>query len=131
MLGEIEYRKDNVDCYGKNFDGSNSLSLDKNLKLNHENKSAYLVNKSTNKAFEFTVKVIQTLDDTISSHRTFKVMLAPGEEKWLGCTKYFGDVNFANAIVDTTIPKVVNKVFIQYFCKGQRKLENTMDLDDK
>ncbi len=130
FLGEIEYRNDNIDCYGKKYDDSYLSEFNQDLKIDPDNKSAYLVNKSSNNTYEFTVKVIQTLDDTISNHRTFKIKLAPGDEKWLGCTKYFGDANFANATVDTTISKIDNKVFIQYFCKGQRRIENANDFDD-
>lgn len=162
IKGEIEYRNDNKDCYGYDLDGNVDYAMnpDEYRDKNSESKSAYLINKSLDKPYEFTIKEVETIDDTIINYRTTKIKLSPGDEKWLGCvtsqkgakyykkgindTLYRTDADTLTAdevlrefrfykyknIDDTTRPKKRSIVLRKYSCTGQRLITNPKELGE-
>ena len=153
IKGKIGYRTDRHKCYDYSIDYSSEKG--KYRDKDAETKTAYLVNSSFDKAYEFTIKVIQTTNDTIIDQNTMKIKLSPGDEKWLGCTKYLdgerynqhtvidtfyrGDTKYFSIddivridkriIDDSTSPKKRDIVSIKYSCTGQRLITNSKELE--
>lgn len=59
-----------------------------------DSKKIYLVNTSTSTKYQFTVKSIGTINDTIKSYGTNLFVLEPGDEKYLGCDKWLGEIKY-------------------------------------
>lgn len=57
-----------------------------------DSKKVYLVNISASTKYQFTVKSIETKNDTIKSYDTDIYVLEPGDEKYLGCDKWLGEL---------------------------------------
>jgi len=55
-----------------------------NGKIENRDNSFYLVNTSSDQAFQFTIKATETKDDTVKNYSTSLIELQPGEEKFLG-----------------------------------------------
>jgi len=54
-----------------------------------DSKQVYLVNTSKTQKYEFTVKSIETINDTLTTYSTQIITLAPGDEEYLGCDLYY------------------------------------------
>jgi hypothetical protein len=156
IKGKIDYRNDNNDCYGFNQKIDHAIETDEYRDKDSETKSAYLINESIDKTYEFTIKEVETIDDTIINYHTIKIKLLPGDEKWLGCTKFLnGEKYYTKEIIDTfyredaknysitdivtinkrnvddtTKPKKRSVVEIKYSCTGQRLITDANELDD-
>lgn len=113
IQGKIEYRNDNKTCYGLSPEIDITIPVNEYKEKAPEFKSVYLINASINKSFEFTIKEIQKKGETLFDQNTFKVKLSPGEEKWIGCSKYF----LAN-------DRRKESITLEYNCTGQRLIKN-------
>ena len=129
IKGRIDYRMDNKECYPYEEDEMAIAVVNGEYSLNQRDiktKSAYLVNESIDKAYEFTIKTIETTDDSIVSHTITKIKLSPGDEKRLGCTNY-NDVLMNED--KTKSPKIRHRIVLNYTCTGQRLITNSKELD--
>ena len=73
------------------------------LEESKNSKKAYLVNTSLNNTYEFTIREISTIDDTLVEYQTNKLTLSPGDEELIGGTKYLLGSKYAMSIVPDTI----------------------------
>lgn len=128
--GKIENRVDNGDCY----------YYDQNTYKIPETRSSYLINTSSNKTFEFTIKETETINDTIINYSTFKMKLSPGDERRISCTKFLVNelYSITNESQDTLIiyqnkntvsPEKRITIERKYSCTGQREITNPKELD--
>ncbi len=111
--GKIEYRKDDKTCELRIYE----VVMDSSVTVTEkdiETKSVYIVNESIDKSYEFTIKAVQTTNDTIVIYNTEKILLSPGDEEWIGCTKYYIDDR-------------KTKIATSYSCTGQRLIANKKD----
>jgi len=60
-----------------------SKKLDGKIEVREKNK-VYLVNKSTDKSFLFTVKTTSVINDSVYNYKTQRIELVPGDEAYLG-----------------------------------------------
>jgi hypothetical protein len=52
-------------------------------------KKVFVVNKSKTEKYKFTIKTIETIDDTIKRYSTDQIILEAGDEEDLGCDFYY------------------------------------------
>ena len=127
--GRVDYRQDDKNCYPFEDTDMAIVVIDGEYSINQkdtETKGAYLINESIDKMYEFTIKQVETIDDTIVNHTTIKVKLSPADEKRLGCTNY----NDVIINTDSTIPpRIRHNVLLSYKCTGQRLISNSKELD--
>lgn len=125
IKGKIIYREDNKDSHGCDIGNCSLVRIESNdgfyeaYQKVPNSESAYLVNLSKDKAYEFTVKEIEKNDMGIEKTRILKLKLAPGDEKWVGCTNtVFGKVK------DNVSPPIkiqfTNKS--SFSCEGQLEI---------
>lgn len=129
LKGKIDYRSDKKDCSGLNGDVAAVVINNEysGMQKDSKSKSAYLINESIDKAYEFTVRQTEIINDTFVNNNMLKIKLSPGDEKWLGCTKY------DNVIINTDSmipPEKVSTVILTYTCTGQRLIINPKELDN-
>lgn len=74
----------------------------------HNSKKVFLVNKSINKKYRFTVKVTETINERKKSYRTSFITLEPGDEIFLGCDSRSELLNFPTKRVPIRIDSIVN-----------------------
>jgi hypothetical protein len=152
LKGKVEYRTDDKSCYGYGSD-VDFLSIHEKMDKATDAKSAYIVNTSSENSYEFTIKESMVTNDKIINYTTTKIILSPGDEKWIGCTKYItGDKYYTKEITDTTyflrwkkpLPVTSKKIvtdstklkprnitIVEFFCTGQRLIKNSKELQEK
>ena len=64
----------------------------------------YLVNKSTSKYFQFTIKVTKVTDDSLYDYETRLIKLAPGDEKYLG--NFIDTSDFYYFVIESKVLKI-------------------------
>lgn len=150
LNGKIEFRDEKVNC-----NPNNQTTSATNQEPNTIQRVVYLVNKSIDKTYEFTVKVTKIINDTTDSYYTIKHELAPGDEEFLSCKEYLeGDKFYTKEVSDTfyywneqtktlgdiskidtkklpdsTNPKPQDRIRKIYECTGQRLIKNEKEND--
>lgn len=59
-----------------------------------DSKKVYLVNKSSNKIYQFTVKRTEIINDTTKTYSTSLHVLEPGDEIYLGCDQFLSEIQY-------------------------------------
>lgn len=70
-------------------------------------KKVFLVNKSSNKKYKFTIKSTETANDTSKEYSTQFVVLEPGDETYLDCDEKLGVQLFDKKKIPSTIDTVI------------------------
>ena len=139
---KIELRNDNKSCNDRFSEVDNKYQK-------NEGKGAYLVNISTGDTYQFTVKITTKIGDSSTDYTTMKIKLSPGDEKRLGCTKYYSGEKYymkeqvdtryyldgsttvsKSEVLDSTRERTRNLLEIEYICTGQRLIKNEKELRD-
>ena len=98
------------------------------LEESKNSKKAYLVNTSLNNTYEFTIREISTIDDTLVEYQTNKLTLSPGDEELIGGTKYLLGSKYAMSIVPDTIFTDTNLKEENVYEYKKSKFTETMEL---
>ena len=98
-VGKIELRQ-NVKLQYPIFTNGNTKEPIEELK---DSEDAYLVNTSFTNSYQFTVKEISIIDDTVLEYKTYKIILDPGDEEFIGRTKFLIGKKFSETIVPDTL----------------------------
>jgi hypothetical protein len=85
-------------------------------------KRVFIVNKSKTEKYKFTIKSIETIDDTIKKYSTDQIILEAGDEEDLGCDFYFSDQKYLpiekNIILGVGNDKISNSKILVGFADG-------------
>ena len=63
-------------------------------KIENRDGKIYVVNTSSDKAYQFTIKGVSKTNDSISEYGSFTVQLAPGDEKFIGNEVVLSDIEY-------------------------------------
>jgi hypothetical protein len=126
IKARIDYRVDNQECNPILTD--TTIFGDYSLEQRDANtKSAYLMNESNDKAYEYTIKTIVTNDDSLVNQTTTKIKLSPRDERRLGCTSYYDVLMYE----DTTKSPKKHRIVLNYTCTEMRPITNSKELEDQ
>lgn len=99
QVGKIELRK-NVILQNQIF--SDDISTEPIEEIKGSEK-AYLINTSFTNSYQFTIREISVIDDTLTEYQTNRILLEPGDEKLIGETKFLLGKKFAESIIPDTV----------------------------
>ena len=75
----------------------------------------YLVNKSTNKTFRFTIRQTEIINNSLKEYSTELLTLEPGDEVYLGCEESIGVQKYNKVKIPVIIDTVVLENTPKYY----------------